>query len=132
MRTYQVRESEYPIGNELYEPSYDLVNIGNTTERYIVEPGAFELGELVHEDEFAVEPRHYTDGTYNEHGNYAVRLAKQHEYKLYVTIAVKVWSHIDNVGDLIDSFQSNSNYGIESTEDVTVLDTEWVRTDRTF
>ena len=132
MKTFIVKQSKYPIGNELYTPSYDLVNVGNDTERFIVAPGEFKLGEVIDEDKFYVEKRHYTDGTFNVHGNFAVKKPKTNKYKIRVVVEVEVESALPDWEQTSYEFTSESDYTFESTDNVTVINTEWIETERTF
>lgn len=134
MKTFIVKESEFPIGNELYQPSYDLVNVNNPSEFYIIEPGGFKLGEVVDEDQFTLEKRHYTDGEHHVHGSFAVRKAKPawSKYKLKVVVEIEVKSTLPSVQDVIKDLENNSTYVFEDTENVKILDTEWGEIKRSF
>lgn len=132
MKTYQIKESKHPVSSKIYEPSYDVVNISNPTEFWIVEPGEFKLGEILQEGDFHLEQRSYTGGGDMVKGVFAVRTKKKSKFKLLVTIAVEVESDFTALADVVDEFGSDCDYSLPSTDNVKVLNTEWLDTERSF
>ena len=55
-------------------------------------------------------------------------MAKEKEYTLTVTIQVKVKSKL-SLQDTIDEFGNECSYELPSTENVEVVDTEWLDTE---